>query len=306
MKLSDELLLKSLRAGVLSGVSEDHWDLVCKAVDDAGDIREVRGYARTVIFDAIEKFNPYHDEVGRFTSGGAGGAGLGGRPAAGRSGGRERSGKNVAEAMRKYPDLAPFADKVGKMPFVTEKDLNEMLPDYIAGKSITNAFRESDASPTTQFLDTTDIESDMGGGAKGFLDTTDIEPDMGTGANAGLRRDTDGKIIVSGGSGDVWTLTDEEYNKLGLNNVVKKPRESSKAPTLDGMKVKQVKSTPETVKRIMRALYDDDGPATSASEIATWVRGGDLKPSEVPQGWRAGVEAELVALEGNRGYTFND
>jgi hypothetical protein len=35
---------------------------------------------------------------------------------------------------------------------------------------------------TKDFLDTTDIESDMGGGAKGFLDTTDIEPDMGTGA----------------------------------------------------------------------------------------------------------------------------
>ena len=237
MKLSDELLLKSLRADVLSGVADDHWELVCKAVDDAGDIREVRGYARTVIFDAIEKFNPNHDQLGQFATGGAGG--LGGGAAAGRSGGRERSGKNVAEAMRKYPDLAPFADKVSKMPFVTEKDLDEMLPDYIAGKSITNAFRESDASPTARAgMSLSDIDAEMQNlSAKNqsivtnsrrfaedskefrlsnpyranttealianlkmrqegtapktkqpFLDTTDIEPDMGTGATQKINK----------------------------------------------------------------------------------------------------------------------
>lgn len=148
MKLSDELLLKSLRAGVLSAVAEDHWDLVCKAVDDAGDIREVRGYARTVIFDAIEKFNPYHDQVGQFMSGGAGA-----------SGGVNRT--NTGGVKRRS------AGRVG----ASEQMLGALNDELARTKR-----SQSD------FLDTTDIEADMGGGAKGFLDTTDIEPDMGTGA----------------------------------------------------------------------------------------------------------------------------
>ena len=251
MKLSDELLLKSLRADVLSGVADDQWELVCKAVDEAGDIREVRGYARTVIFDAIEKFNPYHDEVGRFTSGGAGGAGR-----------SARVGMSLSDLDAEMQNLS-----AGNKAIVTNsrrfaEDSREFRLSNPYRANTTEALianlkmaQERTAPKTEQpFLDTTDIEADMGGGAKGFLDTTDIEADMGGGAKSG---------------------------------------KSSDAPTLDGMKVKQVKSTPSTVKRIMRALYDDDGPATSASEIADWVRSGDLEPSQVPKGWRAGVEAEL-------------
>ena len=266
MKLSDELLLKSLRADVLSGVSDDQWVLVCKAVDDAGDIREVRGYARTVIFDAIEKFNPYHDEVGRFTSGGAGGAGGAGSS----RGGSLTASDNKKAFENTLQELDNESTSILRQSMQHEDDTTAfrmsnpyrannakvLLANLLAAQKWSEEHKQYTGKLIAKqpFLDTTDIEADMGTGAKDFLDTTDIEPDMGTGAKAG---------------------------------------KSSNAPTLDGMKVKQVKSTPSTVKRIMRALYDDDGPATSASEIADWVKGGDLKPSEVPQGWRSRVEAEL-------------
>ena len=184
MKLSDELLLKSLRAGVLSGVSDAHWELVCKAVDDAGDIREVRGYARTVIFDAIEKFNPYHDEVGRFTSGGSGGAG--------RSGGNQwdgiRPSSSDIDAEMQNLSAENKAVLMNSMRFEEGSREFRLSNPYRADTTkvlITNLqmAQESTAPKTKQpFLDTTDIEADMGGGAKGFLDTTDIEPDTGQGS----------------------------------------------------------------------------------------------------------------------------
>lgn len=282
MKLSDELLLKSLRADVLSGVADDHWDLVCKAVDDAGDIREVRGYARTVIFDAIEKFNPNHDELGQFTSGGAGASGGVNRTNTGgvkrRSAGRFGASEQMLGALN--DELTAYDNKKAGEAILEglDDESTSILLESMQHEDDTTAFRMSNpyrannakvllanlvaaqkwAEEHKQYTGklkagvqpTTFTEPPK----KDFLDTTDIEPDMGTGAKSG---------------------------------------KSSDAPTLDGMKVKQVKSTPSTVKRIMRALYDDDGPATSASEIADWVKSGDLKPSEVPQGWRSQVEAEL-------------
>jgi hypothetical protein len=54
MKQSDRILLDGLRSTVLADIPQSHWEEVEKAVEDAGDVREVSGYARTIVFDAIE------------------------------------------------------------------------------------------------------------------------------------------------------------------------------------------------------------------------------------------------------------
>ena len=195
MKLSDELLLKSLRADVLSGVSDDQWVLVCKAVDDAGDIRKVRGYARTVIFDAIEKFNPYHDELGQFTSGGAGGA----------SAGRSAGTKDFLDTTDIESDMGGGAMTASDNKKAFENTLQglddestSILRQSMQHEDDTTAFRMSNpyrannakvllanlvaaqASSAKYKQYTGKLYSEIA--KEPFLDTTDIEPDMGTGA----------------------------------------------------------------------------------------------------------------------------
>lgn len=60
MKPADKAFLDGLRKSVCDHIPQDHWDLVVKAVTDAGDIRDVTGYARTIILQGVEK--------GRFSS----------------------------------------------------------------------------------------------------------------------------------------------------------------------------------------------------------------------------------------------
>ena len=55
MKDSDKILLDGLRSTVASDVPADHWEMVVKAVEDAGDIRLIDGYAATIVLGAIEK-----------------------------------------------------------------------------------------------------------------------------------------------------------------------------------------------------------------------------------------------------------
>jgi len=172
MKLSDELLLKSLRADVLSGVADDHWDLVCKAVDDAGDIRDVRGYARTVIFDAIEKFNPNHDQLGQFATGGAGGAG--------------RSGGNQWDGVR------PSSSDIDAEMQNLSAENKAILMNSMRFEEGSREFRLSNPyrANTTKVLITNlqmAQESTAPKTKEPFLDTTDIEPDMGSGISAGRK-----------------------------------------------------------------------------------------------------------------------
>ena len=182
MKLSDELLLKSLRADVLSGVADDQWELVCKAVDDAGDIREVRGYARTVIFDAIEKFNPYHDEVGRFTSGGASGASGAGRSA--------RVGMSLSDLDAEMQNLS-----AGNKAIVTN---SRRFAEDSREFRLSNPYRANTTEALIANLKMAQ-ERTAPKTRQPFLDTTDIEPDMGTGASdrnmRGMRRAEDGGFV---------------------------------------------------------------------------------------------------------------
>lgn len=169
MKLSDELLLKSLRADVLGGVSDDQWVLVCKAVDDAGDIREVRGYARTVIFDAIEKFNPYHDELGQFTSGGAGGASAGsargGSLTASDLQGLDNENASILQSSMQHEDNTE-AFRMSN-PY-RANNAKVLLANLVAAQKWSEEHKQYTGKLYSEIA------------KEPFLDTTDIEPDMGT------------------------------------------------------------------------------------------------------------------------------
>lgn len=54
MKQTDRILLDGLRSKVLADIPQSHWEEIEKAVETAGDIRQVSGYARTIVLDAIE------------------------------------------------------------------------------------------------------------------------------------------------------------------------------------------------------------------------------------------------------------
>jgi len=56
----------------------------------------------------------------------------------------EATGKEIAAKMMKDKMLKPFASKVAKMKNVTAKDLDEILPDYIAGGDISSLFEGAD------------------------------------------------------------------------------------------------------------------------------------------------------------------
>lgn len=69
MKPADKAFLDGLRKSVCVDISQDHWDLVVKAVDDAGDIRDVTGYARTIILEGVEKAKfSSRSEAGRYAA----------------------------------------------------------------------------------------------------------------------------------------------------------------------------------------------------------------------------------------------
>ena len=69
MKPTDRIILTRLRDGECQSVSDVHWGLVEKAVEEAGDIRNVTGYARTVLFDAITKARfSSRSEAGRYAA----------------------------------------------------------------------------------------------------------------------------------------------------------------------------------------------------------------------------------------------
>ena len=49
-------------------------------------------------------------------------------------------GKHIAKKMEASATLKGFAPIVAEMPVVTRNDLEELLPDYVAGGDITKLF----------------------------------------------------------------------------------------------------------------------------------------------------------------------
>lgn len=69
MKPADKVFLDGLRKSACDHISQEHWDLVVKAVNAAGDIRDVTGYARTVILEGVEKGRfASRSEAGRYAA----------------------------------------------------------------------------------------------------------------------------------------------------------------------------------------------------------------------------------------------
>ena len=70
MKLADEMLLAQMRESVLQDVPEEQWNLVVDEVEKAGGVRQVQGYTRTLIYDAIAKasFGGNRSEAGRYAA----------------------------------------------------------------------------------------------------------------------------------------------------------------------------------------------------------------------------------------------
>lgn len=71
MATADERILDVLRGSVLNHIEESEWQDIRKAVVDAGGIRQVDGYARTVVHGAIEKarsFGGDRSQAGRYAA----------------------------------------------------------------------------------------------------------------------------------------------------------------------------------------------------------------------------------------------
>jgi hypothetical protein len=70
MKPTDEIVLAELRKTVWADLDETTFDLVCKAVEEAGDIRNTSGYAMTLIEKAVVEKARFssRSEAGRYAA----------------------------------------------------------------------------------------------------------------------------------------------------------------------------------------------------------------------------------------------
>jgi hypothetical protein len=70
MKLADEMLLAQMRESVLQDVPEEQWNLVVDEVEKAGGVRQVQGYAKVLLHDAIVKasFGGNRSDAGRYAA----------------------------------------------------------------------------------------------------------------------------------------------------------------------------------------------------------------------------------------------
>lgn len=70
MRLADQMLLAQIREKVLSHIPDDQWALVESEVDKAGGVREVSGFAATLLHDAITKasFGGNRSDAGRYAA----------------------------------------------------------------------------------------------------------------------------------------------------------------------------------------------------------------------------------------------
>ena len=169
MKQSDRILLDGLRSTVLADIPQSHWEEVEKAVEDAGDVREVSGYARTIVFDAIEVAKASfatRSEAGRYAAnmrwkGQAGSEGRGAVTPA-------RGGISEAQLRRKFDrygdgegpqntreELQGFIDR----GYTTRDQMNEYDQKVLDGK-VSGGERKYTGEPSDKkpFLDLTDID----------------------------------------------------------------------------------------------------------------------------------------------------
>lgn len=185
MKQADRLLLDGLRSTVLADIPQSHWEEVEKAVEDAGDVREVSGYARTIVFDAIEVAKASfatRSEAGRYAANMRWkGQGKTTTPAGddGKDQNTGVSGRQIDVRRMKSDDRERLNELTG---VARGKWIDEVLDTYPnqekggAGNYVQNliaqAKRDSDgkSSDKKPFLDLTDIDS------KGNLESGSSKP----------------------------------------------------------------------------------------------------------------------------------
>lgn len=70
MNLADEMLLAQMRESVLQDIPEEQWSLVVNEVEKAGGVRQVQGYSKVLLHNAIVKasFGGNRSEAGRYAA----------------------------------------------------------------------------------------------------------------------------------------------------------------------------------------------------------------------------------------------
>jgi hypothetical protein len=68
--------------------------------------------------------------------------------------------KVIADRMRKHIDTKGFADKIAKMGKVSQKDLDDVLPDYVTGGTIEKLFKESVEEGLSKYAVVSTLTSD--------------------------------------------------------------------------------------------------------------------------------------------------
>jgi len=152
MKQTDRVILEALRKSVLADLPQVEWDFVVKAVVDAGDVRDVQGMARTIVFDAIEKASfASRSEAGRYA------ANQRWKNAIGRSKGSKDADLNQVY-MRWLDHEAPQTSGKDLVRMLDAKIINpDQLNDFDRNL-VFNHRRMQHGLKTGEFMDLTDID----------------------------------------------------------------------------------------------------------------------------------------------------
>lgn len=153
MKQTDRVILDGLRKSVLADLPQVEWDMVVKAVVDAGDVRDVQGMARTIVFDAIEKASfASRSEAGRYAANQRWKGRMG---RAGRAGSPPSGDRDLNRVYMRWLD--------NEGPQTSAKDLVRMLDAKIITHDQLNDFDRN-------------LVAEYKGEKKQFMDLTDIDP----------------------------------------------------------------------------------------------------------------------------------
>jgi hypothetical protein len=156
MTTPDDRILAVLRQTVLSHIDESEWQGIEKAVVDAGGIRQVEGYARTVVHGAIEKaksFGGDRSQAGRYAANVRWAMQQAGDDAK-----RRAAGQNAAAA-RFRRDEAPRAAAAGGDPPVPPSTLKKVKK---TAEKVLAAYSSKDAIAADHFFTRAKEHAGMG------------------------------------------------------------------------------------------------------------------------------------------------
>jgi len=202
MKQTDRVILEGLRKSVLADLPQVEWDMVVKAVVDAGDVRDIQGMARTIVFDAIEKASfSSRSEAGRYA------ANQRWKNSRGRSKGSKDADLN--QVYMRWLDH--------EAPQTSGKDLQRMLDAKIITPDQLNDFdtqlvfnyrRSKQGLKTSEFMDLTDIDP------SGSMDKPASEDKQSPSVDVDERT---ARTIKEGGLSDIARLIEKDHRNSQKN-----------------------------------------------------------------------------------------